>query len=162
MLLKIFCLNFDSMIGGFNDQEMREFFKDKEIISIRDHLFIRNELPYLTLVIKYFPYRIEADQQTQKTEGKRDESWRGLLQESDLGLFNILRDWRSSRCKKDGVPPYIIFTNQQLALIIKKRPQSLTELGSIEGIGKAKIDKYGLEILGFTQISDQNTQPTGG
>ena len=162
MLLKIFCLTFDSMMGGFNDQEVREFFKEKEIISIRDHLFIRNEVPYLTLIVKYFPHRIEINPHLPKTFEKRDESWRQSLQESDLGLFNLLRDWRSTRSKKDGLPPYILFTNQQLALITKKRPQSLSELGTIEGIGKAKLEKYGPEVLKITQIDDPNIKKEGG
>lgn len=70
-----------------------------------------------------------------------------------MGLFNILRDWRSQRCKKEGVPPYIIFTNQQLAMIVKKRPQSISELTKIEGIGNGKAQKYGDDVLSISKIN---------
>jgi superfamily II DNA helicase RecQ len=70
-----------------------------------------------------------------------------------MGLFNILRDWRSQRCKKDGVPPYIVFTNLQLAMIVKKRPQSTSELTQIEGIGKGKAQKYGEEVLSISKVN---------
>ncbi len=70
-----------------------------------------------------------------------------------MGLFNLLRDWRSQRSKKEGVPPYILFTNQQLTDIVKKRPQSLAELTQIAGIGKGKADKYGEEILSISKIN---------
>jgi superfamily II DNA helicase RecQ len=36
------------------------------------------------------------------------------LSEADMGVFNRLREWRSKRCRQEGVPPYIIFTNKQL------------------------------------------------
>jgi len=157
LLMKIFSLTFNSAIGGFDDEPLRDFMKDKEIISIRDHLFVRNEIPYLTVIVKYFPFRQEvASSPTSSVSGKsfekRDESWKQLLTEADMGLFNLLRDWRSQRCKKEGVPPYILMTNKQLAEIVKLRPQSLAELGKIEGIGKGKLEKYGQDILSISKV----------
>ena len=70
-----------------------------------------------------------------------------------MGLFNLLRDWRSQKSKKDGVPPYILFTNQQLTDIVKKRPQSVGELMQVDGVGKGKADKYGEEILVITKVN---------
>jgi hypothetical protein len=47
MLIKIFTLSFDSAYGGFNDLVLRDFLKDLEVISVREHFFIRNEIAYL-------------------------------------------------------------------------------------------------------------------
>jgi len=157
MLFKVFCLTFNSAQGTFDDGPIRDFLKDKEIIAINDHLFMRNEIPYLTVIVKYYPYRAEADSKPKAEsgrEGTREEEWRSLLSESDMGLFNLLRDWRSERCKKDGVPPYVLFTNMQLAAIVKKRPQSAAELGKIEGIGPGKLQKYSDDVLKITKIQD--------
>ena len=41
----------------------------------------------------------------------------------------------------------MVCKNQQLAAMIKARPQSMAKLGTIDGIGKAKLEKYGQEIL---------------
>ena len=156
MLVKIFSLTFNSVRGGFDDSELRDFMKDKEIISITDHLFVRNEIPYLTLIFKYFPFRKEVEPENKGTS-KRDESWKKDLTEKDMSLFNLLRDWRTERCKKEGVPPYIIFNNKQLAAIIKMRPQSSADLIKIEGIGKAKAEKYGENVLKITEANDSST-----
>lgn len=147
MLVKIFSLNFNSTVGGFDDEPLRDFIKDKEVISIRDHLFVRNEIPYLTLVVKYFPFRSEANAEPSSKTSSKDEAWKKLLSDADMGLFNLLRDWRSERCKKEGVPPYILLTNKQLAEIVKKQPDSLSALTKIDGIGKAKAEKYGEDVL---------------
>jgi ATP-dependent DNA helicase RecQ len=153
-------------MGEFDDTPIREFSQDKEILQIRDHLLIRNEIPYLVLVIKYYPFRVEAQASHSRPFDKNNaisstsgenrenrppaENWRKDLGDADLALFNRLRDWRSERCKKDGVPPYLIFTNAQLAGIAKLKPQSLTGLASVDGVGRGKIDRYGPEVLEIT------------
>ncbi|MEO1610446.1 MAG: HRDC domain-containing protein, partial [Pseudomonadota bacterium] len=47
----------------------------------------------------------------------------------------------------EGVPPYVICTNKELAAIAARRPQTLAALMQIEGFGKAKADKYGAAML---------------
>lgn len=164
MLVKVVCLTFDSILGGFNDSELRDFLKDKEILSIRDHFFVKSEVPYLVLVINYFPIRQEIDP-AMAPQGKRDEAWREMISDSDTGLFNLLREWRSKRSRQEGVPPYILFTNKQLAQIIKDAPTSLAALERIEGVGKARIEKYGkdvLDIMGSHVSGPASPQSTDG
>ncbi len=61
MLIKVISLSFDSAFGGFKDEEVREFLKDKELISAQDYFFVKNDMPYLVFVLKYFPHRAEVD-----------------------------------------------------------------------------------------------------
>lgn len=150
MMIKIVTIPFSTAYGGFNDEELRGFLADKELISASDYLFTKDDIPYIAVVLKYFPYRTEA----QPISGKKidSEEWRKLLSEEQMGLFNLLRDWRSKRCKKEGVPPYVLLNNNQLAMIVRGRPQSLGDLAKIEGIGKKKIDSFGQEILEITKM----------
>ena len=67
-----------------------------------------------------------------------------------MPLFNTLRQWRSEKSKKDGVPPYVILNNKQLAELCQNRPRSKYDLLKVEGIGKAKVEKYGDDILKIT------------
>lgn len=150
MLIKVVTIPFSSAYGGFNDEELRTFLQDKELISANDYIFTKGDIPYLTLVLKYFPYRAEIHQQEMKKTSEED--WRKMLSEEQMGLFNLLRDWRSQRCKKEGVPPYIVLNNRQLAMVVQTRPQSLGDLMKIEGLGKKKIDSFGLEILEITKM----------
>ena len=149
MLIKVFTITFDSLSGEFKEGPVRDFLKDKEIISVTDYLFVRNEIPYLVLVVKYYPYRPEIQADAQSSD---DMKWKEMLSAEDMGLFNLLRDWRSERCKKDGVPPYIVMTNKQLAALTKSRPQSIAELSKIDGIGSKKTERYAVEILALTKL----------
>lgn len=151
MLARVFTLRFSSMLDGFDDTPLREFIKDKEVHTLRDHFFVRNDVPYLTLVVSYSqppllkPAAPVAE--NKPSGGRHDEGWRHLISEAEVPLFNALRDWRAERCKRDGLPPYVICTNRQLAAVIAARPQTLASLGRIEGFGEAKLKKYGQEIL---------------
>ena len=50
MWVRIFTLKFDPVLGGFDDGEVRDFLKDKEVLPIRDHFFIKDEIPYLAVL----------------------------------------------------------------------------------------------------------------
>ena len=142
MLIKTITLTFNSTAGEFDDGIVREFIKDKEIISITNFHFVRNEIPYLTFVLTYYPYRPESNPDAQKPD-----PWRKSLNEADYGLFNLLRDWRNDTAKKKAKPPYVVFRNEVLAEIVQRRPQSKAELMKINGIGTAKAAEYGDAIL---------------
>jgi superfamily II DNA helicase RecQ len=152
MLLKIFSFVFNSALGTFDDSEFQDFVKDKAILSIREFFFIHNNLPYLTLVLQY-----QSSEAVSIETGPipQHDSWKKTLTEVDMGLFNVLRDWRSKKSKQQGVPPYLLFTNRQFAEIVKQRPQNLSDLGKIDGIGKAKLDRYGADILAITKIEPE-------
>ena len=89
---------------------------------------------------------------------KDSDTWKLILSDSDMSFFNLFREWRSKKSKKEGVPPYVIFTNNQLAQIVKKRPQSISELSQIEGVGKSKLEKYGEEILEISKINIEESE----
>ena len=41
-LVRIFTLRFNRVPGRFDDEELRDFLKDKEVLSIRDHFFVKD------------------------------------------------------------------------------------------------------------------------
>ncbi|MCI5144240.1 MAG: hypothetical protein D3923_01635 [Candidatus Electrothrix sp. AR3] len=121
MDIRIFTLRFNVETERFDDTRFRDFIKDKEVISMNDHFFIRDNMPYLTLVISFHVPNLVETPLPGKKESKRDESWRDLLQEEDIPLFNTLRTWRNETAKQEGLPPYVICTNHQLALMVVAR-----------------------------------------
>jgi superfamily II DNA helicase RecQ len=151
MRVIVFTLQFDELTGKIDDAPLREFLRNKELLAIKDHFFIKDNIPYLTLLVTYH-LTSPPPVAVKKSPEEKQEDWRALLKEEDKPLFNTLREWRADRSKKEGIPPYIICTNKQLAQIVEKRPQTIAQLGNIEGFGKVKIEKYGDEILEIITI----------
>ena len=64
-----------------------------------------------------------------------------------VGLFELLRAWRSSEAQAQGVPAYIVFGDATLRGISVTKPSTLAELGTISGVGEKKLDQYGEALL---------------
>ena len=71
-----------------------------------------------------------------------------LLDAATFALFSKLRDVRKTLAEKESLPMYAVFTNEQLAEIAKRRCANAADLGKIEGIGPARVEKYGAAVLG--------------
>ncbi|MDZ4993909.1 DNA helicase RecQ [Clostridium perfringens] len=65
----------------------------------------------------------------------------------DLELFKRLRILRKDLSKKEGIKPYIVFTDSMIMEIINKNPKDKEELQNIRGFGEQKIKKYGSFII---------------
>ena len=66
-----------------------------------------------------------------------------MLGEADFAAYSELRRLRKHLADREGVPAYAIFTNEQLAAMVQRRVASAQALGAIEGVGEARVDKYG-------------------
>jgi ATP-dependent DNA helicase RecQ len=65
----------------------------------------------------------------------------------DTGLADRLRTWRRERASADGVPAFVILHDSTLTDLAASRPATLGELAGIRGVGPAKLERYGEELL---------------
>ncbi len=65
----------------------------------------------------------------------------------DEALFEKLRNWRLDRSRDLKQPAFCVFTDATLTRIAEVRPSSRTELAAIGGVGPAKLDAFGDEVL---------------
>lgn len=70
-------------------------------------------------------------------------------------LLQKLKEWRTDRARDKKVPAYIIFSDKVLINLAGSRPSTRSELLEVEGIGKAKADMYGEDILAIIQSFDK-------
>ncbi|WP_375405008.1 DNA helicase RecQ [uncultured Amnibacterium sp.] len=69
------------------------------------------------------------------------------LDESSHELFEKLRAWRAGQAKEQGVPAYVVFGDATLRALATERPQDRAALSGISGIGAAKLERYGDDVL---------------
>ncbi|MFJ7209352.1 DNA helicase RecQ [Streptomyces sp. NPDC098789] len=62
-------------------------------------------------------------------------------------VFLALRSWRAATAREQGVPAYVVFHDATLREIATRLPTSAEELGTIGGIGEAKLTKYAEGVL---------------
>lgn len=151
MKLKVFTFRFSHRVQGFDDQPLQKFMADKEVIEFSEHFFVHEKTPYLTVLLAYRPI---ADDERRKRSRRVDP--RKYLDDQEKQVYDALRTWRAARARQEGIPPYMIANNKQLAKMIKLGATTKSALAEVDGIGDVKIVKYGDEIL---QTISQHFKP---
>jgi ATP-dependent DNA helicase RecQ len=62
-------------------------------------------------------------------------------------LFEALREARRALAAEARVPPYVVFHDSTLREIAALRPATLRELAEVNGVGEAKLERYGEAML---------------
>ena len=78
---------------------------------------------------------------TRASESRID--YRAVLDDDQFQLFSRLRDERKKIAHEEGIPVYAVFSNAQLAEIVKSKATTAEELRAIDGLGKARVERYG-------------------
>ena len=63
------------------------------------------------------------------------------------GVVDALKRWRRDRSKADGVPAYVVLSDKHLEGIAARLPTTRNELANCPGIGPARLETYGANIL---------------
>jgi DNA helicase-2/ATP-dependent DNA helicase PcrA len=65
----------------------------------------------------------------------------------DEQVIEAVKQWRSRRASADGVPPYRVLTDATVEALAAALPRTEAELLQTNGIGPAKLETYGDELL---------------
>lgn len=84
-----------------------------------------------------------------KTKSKKSQSdlKESLLDEVQEARFQLLKKWRKEKAKEIDAPAFVVLTDKTLKHLAIENPQNINQLKYIHGIGDAKIEKYGWDLL---------------
>lgn len=133
------------------ESELNEFCQSQRVVSVERHFVAdgANSFWAVCVVVAPGPGTLpDAFKSFEKRSTRRGESgtrvdYKQVLSEGDFKVFAALRVMRKATAEREGLPVYAVFTNEQLAEVARMRPDSLASLGSIEGIGPARVERYG-------------------
>ena len=66
-----------------------------------------------------------------------------ISESDDRALFEKLKELRRGFATKEGVPAYIVFSDASLRDMCRKKPVSLVQFSTVNGVGSVKLEKYG-------------------
>ena len=79
--------------------------------------------------------------------GNQINKSRALVLEEDEPLYSFLRQKRKEIAQSLKVPSYIVFSDKTLIEMVNRKPRSLDEMHSINGVGQKKLSKFGKQFL---------------
>ena len=60
-----------------------------------------------------------------------------------------IRDWRAAEAKRLKVPAYVVLHDRTLTALAQSRPKNPRELLAIDGMGPARVERFGEALLGL-------------
>ena len=74
-------------------------------------------------------------------------------------LWEQLRETRRQIASEQNVPAYVIFHDATLMEMVENKPQTLSAMAEISGVGAAKLEKYGEQFLKVINTDTVGSQP---
>lgn len=116
-------------------EEMNVFLRSRKVLEVTEQV-IGNHWCFR---VKYLDDHALNDRQ------KID--YREVLDPASFQRFSRLREIRKQLALSESVPPYVIFSDAELAELAKMEQLSLASMRRVKGIGEKKIEKYGIKFI---------------
>ncbi len=127
--------------------ELNAFLRGHRVLTVDRRWVELGENSYWAICVDYLePGGAGAGPQPKNgARGKID--YRERLSPEDFSVFAKLRQMRKEIAQAEAVPVYMVFTNEQLAQMVQSRVTTKEAMEQIEGVGDARIEKYGPRLL---------------
>ena len=143
------------------------FMKEKAVDAYMNYIYCPVQELAFSSCYEYFEYEKKPESEAvgseEKVNAKKVNAERINTEKSDAekpagpakipdtALARELRSWRYERANEIDKPAFVVFSNAALAGIAHLRPTTLTELLKVPGVGPAKVNAYGEEIIGIVR-----------
>jgi superfamily II DNA helicase RecQ len=129
--------------------ELNAWLGSHKIASVEQHLVKSGDAMMLVFIVQ------SAGNPLPSTEsGSRERiDYKAVLPPEQFAVFSRLREVRKRLAEKEGVPVYSVFSNAQLAEMVKTPVHSIADMLKIDGVGQARVDKYGVYPKGISSQS---------
>lgn len=131
---------------GSAKEELNKLLRNGRIASVKKEFVSNGEDSFWAFCIEFLDGPLGVMDKGRGSAGPKID-YKEVLNTADFVVFARLRDLRKAVSEKEAIPAYSIFTNEQLAAMVTGKMDSLTALGTIPGVGAARLDKYGTAFL---------------
>lgn len=133
------------VVGGEAvEEELNNFLASHRVVSI-DRQLVTDGTRSLWAVCVTWIMGAKRDGATVNTKPRVD--YRESLTPEQFAVFARLREARRKLAEAEGVPTYAVFTNEQLAELVRRGARTAADLARVEGISGARVEKYGEAVL---------------
>jgi ATP-dependent DNA helicase RecQ len=120
----------------------------REVVWRRESITLKwpsHESPHRGRPLMTEPWGRKSGKKDTRPLNSRDTE--RVLSAAEESIFEELKEWRKEEASLTGVPAYIVFGNKTLKAIAMARPGSYKELENVPGVGPAKLEAYGDDLL---------------
>ena len=126
--------------------ELNAFLRSHRIVNIEKRLIDGDRGTGWVFLVEY---GTEGGKSASGASSQRID-YREVLNPVEYALYDKLRNLRKEIAEKSSIPVYAVFTNDQLAAMVKKPPKTARDLLSISGDTR-RVDKRAWEFKRRTE-----------
>ena len=130
--------------------ELNSFIRSHRIINVEKRLIDSINGTGWAFLVEY-----GNDGNKSTTGSSQRVDYREILNPAEYALFDKLRNLRKELAEKSGIPVYAVFTNDQLAVMVKKPPKNAKDMLAIPGVGESRVKQYGEAFINFFANGEQ-------
>jgi len=146
MQIKLFTIPIGD--SGELEEEMNRFLRGNKILEIENRLVNNERGASWCFCVKYVK-KNQAFSRSKK--GKVD--YRLELDEATFKIFAKLRSIRKQIARDEGLPAYVVFTDEELAGIARLEEITPSKMIKVKGVGEKKVEKYAKKIIEGLKLS---------
>lgn len=132
--------------SDLKEEELNKFLSANRIVSVYKDFVQDKQDSFWSYSVEYIEGNGLKPSEKMNYNKKRID-YKEILSNEEFILFSKLRDIRKELASKENIPQYLIFTNEQLSQMVKKKVLTIAEIIKINGIGEKRAKQYGEEML---------------
>lgn len=140
--------NLDALVNYAEGSECRHaeilaYYKDAQRITRCGHCDSCDPKSELKILKPHLLEKIKTKLRSKKQKISDETD----LTQDQIEQFEKLKSWRRQKAKELDQPAFVILGDRSLKELCIKQPQSIDDLKNIYGLGDAKVEKFGWDIL---------------
>jgi superfamily II DNA helicase RecQ len=137
---------FISPFGDDSDcDDLNQFLRSHRIVNIEKKLIDGERGTGWLFLVEYGNETKAGGAQGGAAQPKVD--YKEVLSAEEFAVYDRLRRLRKEMADKQGLPPYAVFNNEQLAAMVRKKDFTLKDLAALPGVGESRIKQYGAVFI---------------
>jgi superfamily II DNA helicase RecQ len=142
-------------------QSLNQFLRQVRVLSTERRFVDQGLQSFWSVVVDYLEAEPKTSHENVSSKYRNKVDYKEILTQEAFLTFSRLREFRKKLSQSEGVPVYAIFTNEQLAEIAKNQITTKAGLENVDGIGGARLSKYGEGLLNFLNSKSETDGKTG-
>jgi superfamily II DNA helicase RecQ len=142
--------------GDWAVEEMNTFLRGQKILQVESQQVNDGSNSYWSFCIRYLSDYVGRMPSSPFGHSGQKIDHQAKLDPKSAARFGQYRTIRRDLSKKEGIPAYAIFTDEQLGQLAQIEDLTLSQMKAIKGIGEKTIEKFGNYFL--NQTADETSQ----
>ena len=144
---------FTVSVNGEGETELNAFLSSHRVLIVDRRFVELGANSFWSVAVEFIEGATPRSGTSGKNKTKRVD-YMEVLPPEQFKVFARLRDVRKTLAAEEAVPPYVVFTDEQLAHMVTEGVDTKGKMRDIPGVGEAKVKKYGDPILSALTAGD--------